>query len=123
MSGKRGELGAPVALVSLVSLALGTLLARFDHARADDRPGHDVAGEAQFHPRALELVEDRHALNILAALFPDRDVRAVEGWPPAEDATLVVNATPVREEALVVAGPERRTAVFVTPTRFSSNPT
>jgi shikimate dehydrogenase len=51
---------------------------------------------------AARNAERAHALVArLKTLFPDRDVRAVEGWPPAEDATLVVNATPVREEALV----------------------
>jgi shikimate dehydrogenase len=51
---------------------------------------------------AARNAERAHALVArLKTLFPDRDVGAVEGWPPAEDATLVVNATPVREEALV----------------------
>jgi shikimate dehydrogenase len=43
--------------------------------------------------------ERAHALAArLRALCPDRDVRAEEGWPPAPDATLVVNATPLRDE-------------------------
>ena len=51
---------------------------------------------------AARNAERAHALVArLKTLFPDQDVGAAEGWPPAEDATLVVNATPVREEALV----------------------
>jgi shikimate dehydrogenase len=46
--------------------------------------------------------ERAHALVArLKTLFPERDVQAAERWPPQEDATLVVNATPLRDEALV----------------------
>jgi shikimate dehydrogenase len=41
-----------------------------------------------------------HALAArLLALFPDRDVAAADAWPPESvDATLLVNATPLRDE-------------------------
>ena len=44
-----------------------------------------------------------HALAVrLRALFPDGDVSAADEWPPrTDDATLVVNTTPIRDEALV----------------------
>jgi shikimate dehydrogenase len=44
-----------------------------------------------------------HALAArLRALFPNGDVSAADEWPPRTDgATLVVNTTPLREEALV----------------------
>jgi shikimate dehydrogenase len=46
--------------------------------------------------------ERAHALAArLRTVFPDHDVRAVEGWPPAESGTLVVNATPLRDDAVV----------------------
>jgi shikimate dehydrogenase len=46
--------------------------------------------------------ERAHALVArLKTLFPEREVHASEGWPSDEPATLVVNATPVRDEALV----------------------
>jgi shikimate dehydrogenase len=46
--------------------------------------------------------ERAHALSArLRTLFPDRKVHAEERWPPAGDAGLVVNATPVRDELLV----------------------
>lgn len=35
----------------------------------------------------------------LRAVFPERDIRAAEGWPPGRgDATILVNATPLRDE-------------------------
>jgi shikimate dehydrogenase len=46
--------------------------------------------------------ERAHALVArLKTLFPEQGLQASESWPPAEDATLVVNATPVRNEVLV----------------------
>jgi shikimate dehydrogenase len=43
--------------------------------------------------------ERAHALAArLKTLFPDRDVEAEEAWPPNRDATILVNATPVRDE-------------------------
>jgi shikimate dehydrogenase len=46
--------------------------------------------------------ERAHALVArLKTLFPERELHASETWPPSEGATLVVNATPVRDEALV----------------------
>jgi shikimate dehydrogenase len=57
---------------------------------------------ARNHERAHALVAR------LKTLFPDQDVGAADGWPPADDATLVVNATPVRGEALVSLRPEQQ---------------
>jgi shikimate dehydrogenase len=43
-----------------------------------------------------------HALTArLRTHFPERKVHAGEEWPPATRATLVVNATPIRDELLV----------------------
>jgi shikimate dehydrogenase len=54
--------------------------------------------------------ERAHALALrLRSLFPDLDVAAEESWPPScAEATLVVNATPVRDEALVRPAPEHQ---------------
>jgi shikimate dehydrogenase len=51
-----------------------------------------------------------HALAArLTTLFPERDVHAADAWPPTgQDATLVVNATPVRDEPLVRPRPEQQ---------------
>jgi shikimate dehydrogenase len=53
--------------------------------------------------------ERAHALaSRLLTLFPERNVGAEEAWPPeAGGATLVVNATPVRDELLLVPEPEQ----------------
>jgi shikimate dehydrogenase len=46
--------------------------------------------------------ERAHALVArLKTLFPDGQVDAAERWPPEEDAALLVNATPVRDELAV----------------------
>jgi shikimate dehydrogenase len=46
--------------------------------------------------------ERAHALAVrLRNLFPGRLVSADDAWPPAGDADLVLNATPVRDELLV----------------------
>ena len=52
---------------------------------------------------AARQPERAHALaSRLLSLFPERDVGGEEAWPPqGGDATLVVNATPVRDEAVV----------------------
>ena len=51
---------------------------------------------------AARDAERAHALTArLRTLFPDRQVEADEGWPPAAGATLLVNATPIREEVPV----------------------
>jgi shikimate dehydrogenase len=56
---------------------------------------------------AARRSERAHALaSRLLSLFPERHVSAEEKWPPETgEATLVVNATPVRDELLLV--PER----------------
>jgi shikimate dehydrogenase len=48
-----------------------------------------------------------HALAArLAALFPERETAADDAWPPtAREATLIVNATPLRDEVVVEAQP------------------
>ena len=46
--------------------------------------------------------ERAHALAArLLTLFPDHAVHAAESWPPNADGTLIVNATPVRDELVV----------------------
>lgn len=51
---------------------------------------------------AARDAERAHALAArLRTLFPDRKVDAEEEWPPATSATLLVNATPIRDEVPV----------------------
>ena len=52
---------------------------------------------------AARDAERAHALAVrLRTLFPEREISAESDWPPAgREATLVVNATPIRDEALV----------------------
>ena len=52
---------------------------------------------------AARTSERAHALaSRLLTIFPEHAVSADDGWPPqAEEATLVVNATPVRDELVV----------------------
>jgi shikimate dehydrogenase len=59
---------------------------------------------------AARAPERGHALALrLRNLAPGRDVGADEGWPPdAGDADLVLNATPIRDEALVDLGGVRQ---------------
>jgi shikimate dehydrogenase len=46
--------------------------------------------------------ERAHALAArLKTLFSDREIRAAEAWPPESSATMVVNATPIRDEVPV----------------------
>jgi shikimate dehydrogenase len=56
---------------------------------------------------AARTAERAHALAVrLRTLFPELDIHAEDVWPPlAGDASIVVNATPIRDEVLVeVAG-------------------
>jgi len=51
---------------------------------------------------AARDAERAHALAArLRTLFPERKVDAEEEWPPATRATLLVNATPIRDEVPV----------------------
>jgi len=52
---------------------------------------------------AARDAERAHALAVrLRTLFPDREISAETDWPPSSGgATLLVNATPIRDEALV----------------------
>jgi shikimate dehydrogenase len=52
---------------------------------------------------AARDAERAHALAVrLRTLFPEREVSAESHWPPpGADATLLVNATPIRDEVLV----------------------
>jgi shikimate dehydrogenase len=51
---------------------------------------------------AARDAERAHALTArLRTLFPEREVDADERWPPSAQATLVVNATPVRDELVI----------------------
>jgi shikimate dehydrogenase len=54
--------------------------------------------------------EKAHALTVrLRTLFPSLEISAVSSWPPSgEDASLLVNATPVRDEAPVDPKPEQQ---------------
>jgi shikimate dehydrogenase len=46
--------------------------------------------------------ERAHALVArLKTLFPERELAADDAWPPAATTTMVVNATPIRDEAIV----------------------
>jgi shikimate dehydrogenase len=70
--------------------------------------GAQAVATALLEARAGRLVvaardaERAHALAArLRTLFPDRDVGAAEQWPPEIEATLVLNATPIREELIV----------------------
>ena len=51
--------------------------------------------------------ERAHALAVrLRTLFPEREISSESDWPPAgREVTLVVNATPIRDEALVELSP------------------
>jgi shikimate dehydrogenase len=59
---------------------------------------------------AARTPERGHALALrLRHLAPGRDIGADDGWPPeAGDADLVLNATPIRDEALVDLGTVRQ---------------
>src|SRR5215218_7825863 len=56
---------------------------------------------------AARDAERAHALAVrLRTLFPDSEISAESDWPPTgRKATLVVNATPIRDEALVELSP------------------
>jgi len=55
---------------------------------------------------AARRADSAHALAArLRAVFPERDVSADERWPPGGVENLVVNATPVRQDALVPPRP------------------
>jgi shikimate dehydrogenase len=59
---------------------------------------------------AARDAERAHALAVrLRTLFPEREVSAESGWPPSgTDATLLVNATPIRDEVLVQPSAEQQ---------------
>jgi shikimate dehydrogenase len=53
--------------------------------------------------------ERAHALAArLRTLFPDRDVGAAEQWPPETEPTLVLNATPIRDELVMEPQPAQQ---------------
>ena len=54
--------------------------------------------------------ERAHALAVrLRTLFPERQVSAEGDWPPpGTDATLLVNATPIRDDVLLQPSPEQQ---------------
>jgi shikimate dehydrogenase len=61
------------------------------------------AGELTIGARNSERA---HALAArLKTLFPDREVQAEEDWPPLRVATILVNATPVKDEVAVEPAP------------------
>ena len=59
---------------------------------------------------AARDAERAHALAVrLRTLFPEREVSAESGWPPSgKDASLLVNATPIRDEVVVQPSPEQQ---------------
>ena len=59
---------------------------------------------------AARDAERAHALAVrLRTLFPDSEISAESDWPPTgRKATLVVNATPIRDEALVELSPAQQ---------------
>jgi shikimate dehydrogenase len=59
---------------------------------------------------AARDAERAHALSVrLRTLFAEREVSSEIDWPPsAREATLVVNATPIRDEALVEVSPKQQ---------------
>jgi shikimate dehydrogenase len=59
---------------------------------------------------AARDAERAHALSVrLRTLFAEREVSSETEWPPsAREATLVVNATPIRDEALVEVSPKQQ---------------
>ncbi len=56
---------------------------------------------------AARDAERAHALALrLRTLFPEREISAESDWPPAgQGATLVLNATPIRDDSLVELSP------------------
>jgi shikimate dehydrogenase len=56
---------------------------------------------------AARDAERAHALAVrLRTLFPETEISAESDWPPAgREVTLIVNATPIRDEALVELSP------------------
>jgi shikimate dehydrogenase len=44
----------------------------------------------------------------LRALYPEREIRADESWPPPDSAEVVVNATPVSDRTLVAVTADQR---------------
>jgi shikimate dehydrogenase len=56
---------------------------------------------------AARDAERAHALAVrLRTLFPESEISAESDWPPAgREATLIVNATPIRDEAFVELSP------------------
>lgn len=67
------------------------------------------AGAASITVAARDA-ERAHALAVrLRTLFPDSQISAEGDWPPlGREATLIVNATPIRDEALIELSPEQQ---------------
>jgi shikimate dehydrogenase len=59
---------------------------------------------------AARDAERAHALAVrLRTLFPESEISAESDWPPSgREATLIVNATPIRDEALVELSEEQQ---------------
>jgi shikimate dehydrogenase len=71
---------------------------------------------------AARDAERAHALAArLRTLFPDRDVGAAEQWPPETEATLVLNATPIRDELIIE--PQARQQIVDLSYRADARPT
>jgi shikimate dehydrogenase len=67
------------------------------------------AGAAELALAARDQ-ERAHALVVrLRTLFPERKISAETDWPPpGRDATLLVNATPLRDDVVVEPAPEQQ---------------
>jgi shikimate dehydrogenase len=59
---------------------------------------------------AARTAERAHALAVrLRTLFPELEIHADDEWPPsAGAATLIVNATPIRDEVVIELSPKQR---------------
>ena len=59
---------------------------------------------------AARDAERAHALAVrLRTLFPESEISAESDWPPSgREVTLIVNATPIRDEPLVELSPEQQ---------------
>jgi shikimate dehydrogenase len=87
------------AVVGLVDAAGASVLVLGAGGGAQAVATSLLDGGAEALKVAARDVERAHALAArLRTLFPERKVDAEEEWPPATRATLLVNATPIRDE-------------------------
>jgi shikimate dehydrogenase len=90
------------AVVGLVEAAGASVLVLGAGGGAQAVATSLLDGGAEALKVAARDVERAHALAArLRTLFPERKVDAEEEWPPATRATLLVNATPIRDDVPV----------------------